>query len=147
VAAHGVQVDARDRERLAKRGVHVVLCPRSNERLGVGTADAPAAPRSRRAAGARQRQPREQPVARRARGCRAAAAPVPAARGRNDPALATLGGAEALGFTELGAIEPGRRAAFAYAPANEAPRDPEAFLLSGEARLERVAIAVPQLQP
>jgi cytosine/adenosine deaminase-related metal-dependent hydrolase len=60
---------------------------------------------------------------------------------------ATLGGAEALGFTELGSIEPGRRAAFAYAPANEAPRDPEAFLLSGEARLERVAIPVPQLQP
>src|SRR4029450_11313304 len=30
VAAHGVQVDAGDRDRLARRGVHVVLCPRSN---------------------------------------------------------------------------------------------------------------------
>ena len=34
-----------------------------------------------------------------------------------------------------------RRAAFAYAPAPSAPRDPEAFLLSGEARLERAAAA------
>ncbi len=33
---------------------------------------------------------------------------------------------------------PGRRAAFAYAGSAEAPRDPEEFLLSGEARLERV---------
>jgi len=53
--------------------------------------------------------------------------------------MATLGGAEALGFSGLGAIAPGRRAAFAYAPAAKAPADPEAFLLSGEARLERVA--------
>ena len=55
--------------------------------------------------------------------------------------MATLGGATALGFPDLGAIAPGQRAAFAYAPAATAPRDPEAFLLSGEARLERVAAA------
>ena len=42
VAAHGVQVDADDRGVLARRGVHVVLCPRSNRNLGVGTADVPA---------------------------------------------------------------------------------------------------------
>ena len=59
--------------------------------------------------------------------------------------MATLGGAEALGLPQLGAIAPGRRAAFAYAPAETAPSDPEAFLLSGEARLERVAPGVPQL--
>ncbi len=55
--------------------------------------------------------------------------------------MATLGGAEALGFEELGAIEPGRRAAFAYAPARDAPGDPEEFLLAGGARLERVPLA------
>ena len=55
--------------------------------------------------------------------------------------MATLGGAEALGLAELGAIEPGRRAALAYAPAGATPADPEAFLLSGEARLGRVALA------
>ena len=42
VAAHGVQLDAVDREILARRGVHVVLCPRSNRHLGVGAADVPA---------------------------------------------------------------------------------------------------------
>ena len=53
--------------------------------------------------------------------------------------MATLGGAEALGFADLGQIAPAMRAAFAYAPAPVAPRDPEAFLLSGQARLARVA--------
>jgi len=147
VAAHAVQVDASDRELLAKRAVHVVLCPRSNARLGVGTADAPAF----------------------------LAAGVPLALGsdslasspsldvlddavllqrqfpRLEPSailrMATLGGAEALGFPELGAIAPGRRAALAYAPAASAPRDPEAFLLSGQARLEPVTSGVLQLSP
>jgi cytosine/adenosine deaminase-related metal-dependent hydrolase len=54
--------------------------------------------------------------------------------------MATLGGALALGFHELGAIEPGRRAALAYAPADAAPADPETFLLSGEAQLERAFV-------
>jgi cytosine/adenosine deaminase-related metal-dependent hydrolase len=147
VAAHGVQVDARDRERLAGRGVHVVLCPRSNARLGVGTADAPAL----LAAGVRLSLGSD------------SLASSPSLDVLEDAVLlnrqfpgmdagtilrmATLGGAEALGFTELGAIEPGRRAAFAYAPAASTPGDPEGFLLSGEARLERVALPVPQLQP
>jgi len=61
--------------------------------------------------------------------------------------MATLGGAEALGFAGLGAIAPGASAALAYAPAASRPSDPAAFLLSGEARLERVACDVPQLQP
>jgi cytosine/adenosine deaminase-related metal-dependent hydrolase len=53
--------------------------------------------------------------------------------------MATLGGAEALGFSDLGAIAAGRRAALAYAPAARTPSEPEAFLLSSEVRLERVA--------
>jgi cytosine/adenosine deaminase-related metal-dependent hydrolase len=60
-----------------------------------------------------------------------------------DPAviirLATSGGARALGFTDLGSIEPGRRAAFAFAPVPQGLRDPLAYLVSGEARLSRVA--------
>jgi cytosine/adenosine deaminase-related metal-dependent hydrolase len=139
VAAHGVQVDAVDRALLAKRGVHVVLCPRSNASLGVGTADVPAL----QAAGVRLALGSDS----------LASAPsldvlddavllrrqfpelAPAAILR----MATLGGAEALGFTELGAIAPGRRAALAFAAARRAPGDPEAFLLSGDVRLERVA--------
>ena len=35
---HGVQVDASDAARIAASGATVVLCPRSNARLGVGTA-------------------------------------------------------------------------------------------------------------
>jgi aminodeoxyfutalosine deaminase len=146
VAAHGVQVDAPDRELLAKRGVHVVLCPRSNARLGVGTADVPALA----AAGVRLALGSD------------SLASSPSLDVLDDALLlhrqfpeleaaailraATLGGAEALGFPELGAIAPGRRAAFAYAPAASAPADPEAFLLSGEARLERVPSHVPELQ-
>jgi cytosine/adenosine deaminase-related metal-dependent hydrolase len=147
VAAHGVQVDAGDRERLARRGVHVVLCPRSNQRLGVGTADAPAlldasvrlALGSDSLASSPSLDVLDDAVLLRRQFPRLAAGTI--------LRWATLGGAEALGFAELGAIEPGRRAAFAYAPAKGAPRDPEAFLLSGEARLERVALPVPQLQP
>jgi cytosine/adenosine deaminase-related metal-dependent hydrolase len=139
VAAHAVQVDAADRAVLAERGVHVVLCPRSNANLGVGRADVPAL----RAAGVRLALGSD------------SLASVDSLDVLDDalllrrqfpdlaPAwilrLATLGGAEALGFPELGAIAPGRRAAFAYAPAQRTPPDPAAFLLSGEARLERVA--------
>lgn len=35
---HGVQVDAHDCEEIARAGASVVLCPRSNQRLGVGPA-------------------------------------------------------------------------------------------------------------
>lgn len=141
VAAHGVQVDAADRALLAERGVHVVLCPRSNAALGVGRADVPAL----LAAGVRLALGSDS----------LASAPsldvlddattlhreFPALAPAEILRIATLGGAEALGFPELGAITPGRRAAFAYAPAARVPDDPEAFLLSGEARLERVTVA------
>jgi cytosine/adenosine deaminase-related metal-dependent hydrolase len=138
VAAHGVQLDAVDRGILARRGVHVVLCPRSNRHLGVGAADVPAL----------------------------LASGVPLALGtdslasaetldvlddaallhRQFPALdpgaivrmATLGGAEALGVDDLGAIAPGKRAALAFAPASGADADPHELLLSGEARLAPV---------
>jgi cytosine/adenosine deaminase-related metal-dependent hydrolase len=147
VAAHGVQVNGADRERLAERGVRVVLCPRSNARLGVGTADVPAlleagvrlALGSDSLASSPSLDVLEDAVLLRRQ--------FPRLDARTILRLATLGGAEALGFAELGAIEPGRRAAFGYAPAAGAPGDPEAFLLSGEARLERVALRVPQLQP
>jgi len=144
VAAHGVQVDAADRALLARRGVHVALCPRSNRNLGVGTAPVP----------------------------ELLAAGVPLCLGTDslasvesldlledaallfrqfpdlDPAVlvraATLGGARALGLeSDLGAIAPGRRAALAFAAAASAPDDPSRYLLSGEARLRRVDPAPP----
>ena len=48
--------------------------------------------------------------------------------------MATLGGAEALGLAELGAIEPGRRADLAFVPADRSPADPLRFLTSGTAQ-------------
>jgi cytosine/adenosine deaminase-related metal-dependent hydrolase len=123
-----------------------VLCPRSNESLGVGRADVPAlvaagvrlALGSDSLASSPTLNVLDDAVALR----RSFPGLAPAAILR----MATLGGAEALGFEELGAIEPGRRAAFAYAPAAVAPSDPEAFLLSGDARLERAAAHEPVLQ-
>ena len=139
VAAHAVQVDAADRGVLAERGVHVVLCPRSNASLGVGQADVPAlvaagvrlALGSDSLASAPSLDVLEDAVLLH----RQFSALEPGAILR----MATRGGAEALGFSDLGTIAPGQRAALAYAPATSPPRDPEAFVLSGDARLERVA--------
>jgi cytosine/adenosine deaminase-related metal-dependent hydrolase len=49
--------------------------------------------------------------------------------------MVTVWGAEALGLPDLGTIEPGKAAAFAFGAAPAAPPDPCHFLLSGEARL------------
>jgi cytosine/adenosine deaminase-related metal-dependent hydrolase len=141
VAAHGVQLDAADRELLARRGVHVVLCPRSNRNLGVGRADVPAllasgvrlALGSDSLASVETLDVLDDAVLLR----RQFPALDPAAIVR----IATAGGASALGFDGLGALAPGKRAALAFAAAASEPPDPHAHLLSGEARLERVELA------
>jgi aminodeoxyfutalosine deaminase len=135
LAAHGVQVDAADRALLAARGVVVVLCPRSNEALGVGLAPVPLL----REAGVRLCVGTD------------SLASVPSldlwedvlALHRAFPSLepewlvrtATRSGAEALGFDDLGRIAPGAAAALAFAEGPASLSDPLAFLLSGEARL------------
>jgi cytosine/adenosine deaminase-related metal-dependent hydrolase len=140
VAAHGVQVDTVDRETLARRGVHVVLCPRSNRALGVGTADVPAlleagvrlALGTDSLASAPSLDVLDDAVLLR----RQFPALAPAAILR----MATHGGAEALGLDDLGAIAPGKRAALAFVAADAPPKDPAAFLLSGEARLRAMEV-------
>ncbi len=52
--------------------------------------------------------------------------------------MATRGGAEALGFSDLGLVTAGRRGALAYAPTEGRVSDALGFLVSGEARLKRV---------
>ncbi len=139
VAAHGVQVDAADRALLKARGVHVVLCPRSNAALGVGRAAAPAlhaagvqlALGSDSLASSPTLDVLDDAILLREQFPELAPAAI--------LSMATLGGAEALGFADLGQIAASMRAAFAYAAASSMPRDPEAFLLSGQARLSRVA--------
>jgi aminodeoxyfutalosine deaminase len=131
VAAHCVQVDDADLRTLAQRGVAVAVCPRSNRRLGVGLPNVPAM----LAAG----------VALAVGTDSLASAPsldlmddvtlLHREFPDLDPAqlirMATLGGARALGLADLGSIEPGKRAALAYAPTDTTPHDPLEFLVSG----------------
>jgi len=138
VAAHGVQVDAVDREILARRGVHVVLCPRSNRNLGVGAADVPAL----LASGVRLALGTDSLASAESLDVLDDAVLLH----RQFPSIdtgvlvrmATLGGAEALGFDDLGAIAAGKRAALAFAAAASPPAEPYELLLSGEARLRAV---------
>jgi cytosine/adenosine deaminase-related metal-dependent hydrolase len=138
VAAHGVQVDAVDREVLARRGVHVVLCPRSNRHLGVGAADLPAL----LASGVRLALGTDSLASTESLDVLDDAVLLHRQFPGIDTAalvrMATLGGAMALGFDDLGAIAPGKRAALAFAPASGLDAFPHEFLLSGEARLEPV---------
>jgi cytosine/adenosine deaminase-related metal-dependent hydrolase len=141
LAVHCVQTGVGDRELLAQRGVGVVVCPRSNRSLGVGSADVPAL----------------------------LAAGVPLALGTDSLAsvetldvledaaflarqfpgldraaivrMATAGGAEALGLDDLGTIAPGKRAALVFAAASEPPRDPHAFVLGEGTTLRRVEVS------
>jgi aminodeoxyfutalosine deaminase len=140
VAAHGVQLDADDRAVLARRGVHVVLCPRSNRNLGVGEADLPAL----LAAGVRLALGTDSLASAETLDVLDDAAALHRAFPALDPAvivrMATQGGAEALGFSHLGVIAPGRAAALAYAPAAAAPAEPNAHVLSGDVRLSRVEV-------
>jgi cytosine/adenosine deaminase-related metal-dependent hydrolase len=138
LAAHVVQVDRDDCARLARSGTQVVLCPRSNAALGVGPAPVP----DLLAAGVPLSLGSDS----------LASAPTldvlddAIALHRAFPALdpegilemATAGGAAALGLSDLGRIAPGQRAALVVAAADRRPRDPYRFLLSGEARLQRV---------
>jgi cytosine/adenosine deaminase-related metal-dependent hydrolase len=140
VAAHSVQVDGEDRELLARRGVRVVLCPRSNRNLQVGTADVPAL----LAAGVRLALGTDSLASAETLDVLDDAVQLHRSFPGVDPAaivrMATLGGAQALGLDELGAIAPGRPAALAFAKAASPPHEPHAFLLSGGARLGPVEL-------
>jgi cytosine/adenosine deaminase-related metal-dependent hydrolase len=140
VAAHGVQLDAVDREILARRGVHVVLCPRSNRHLGVGAADVPAL----LAAGVRLALGTDSLASAETLDVLDDAVLLHRQFPGIDPSvivrIATLGGASALGLDDLGCLAPGKRAALAFAVAADAGPDPHEFLLSGAARLEPVEV-------
>lgn len=139
IAAHCVQAGAADRALLARRGVHVVLCPRSNENLGVGV---PPLPQLLEAGvnvcvGTDSLASVDSvdvldDVA-------ALHRAFPQVSARTLLRMATWNGARALGLDDLGAIAPGMADALAYAPAAATVSDPEAFLVSGEARLRPAA--------
>lgn len=140
VAAHCVYVDGGDRRRLAAKGVHVAVCPRSNLNLGVGIPDVP----ELMAAGVRVCLGTDSLASVDSLDLIDDAAALHAEFPEIDPAaiveMATAGGARALGIESLGAIAPGMRAELAFARADTAPDDAAAFLVSGEARPRRVEL-------
>jgi cytosine/adenosine deaminase-related metal-dependent hydrolase len=134
VAAHCIHCDAGDRALLAERGVHAVICPRSNAALGVGTADVPALLE----AGVKLALGTDSLAGVETLDLLAEAAALQRTFPSLDPAvivrMATLGGAEALGLKDHGSIASGKRGALAFAPGPSDLRDPLAFLTSGEAQ-------------
>lgn len=134
LAVHCVQLTQQDRSRLQSRGVCVVTCPRSNERLGVGKApvgellaagipvalgtdslaSAPDLDLFAEIAALRRAHPR--------------LAPAAALR------MATLNGAVALGLADrLGSIEPGKLARLVVVPLDPGNSDPLAAICDGPA--------------
>ena len=139
VAAHCVRVEREDRTILARRGVHVALCPRSNRNLGVGLPNLPEllADRVRLCLGT------DSVASGDSLDLLQDAALLHRTYPQVEPAvlvrLATAGGAEALGMNDLGTLAAGQAAKMAVAPAPRGLSDPCAFLVSGEARLQPVA--------
>jgi cytosine/adenosine deaminase-related metal-dependent hydrolase len=138
VAAHCVQVNDADCARLARSGVHVALCPRSNRTLGVGRAPLPRL----MAAGVRLCLGTDSLASAPSLNLLEDAAALHEAFPEVTPAalvrMATAGGAEALGLPDLGALAPGKSAALAFVPARSDPADPLAYLVSGQAQPRRV---------
>jgi aminodeoxyfutalosine deaminase len=139
LAAHCVRTDEADRALLARRGVSVVVCPRSNRALGVGLPDVPALLRS----GVRVCLGTDSLASAASLDVLEDAALLhtafPELEAGTIVHMATAAGAQALGFEQLGDLAPGRRAALAFAPAADPPADPLGFLVSGRARARRVA--------
>jgi cytosine/adenosine deaminase-related metal-dependent hydrolase len=140
-AAHAVHVDDGDRRLLAERGVAVVVCPRSNRNLGVGTADVPAL----LDAGITVGLGTDSLASVETLDVLDDAVVLSRQFPDLDPAavvrMATAGGAAALGLGDLGALAPGRAAALAFAAADAPPPEPHRHLLSGATRLVRVEAA------
>jgi cytosine/adenosine deaminase-related metal-dependent hydrolase len=140
VAAHCVYVDGADRARLAARGVHVAVCPRSNLSLGVGLPPVP----DLLDAGVHLCLGTDSLASVDTLDLIDDAVALHEEFPDLDPdvivEMATAGGARALGLDGLGAIVPGMRAELAFAPADEVPADPAAFLVSGQARPRRVEL-------
>lgn len=139
LAVHCVQTDAADHATLARHGVSVVVCPRSNRNLEVGRAPVP----ELLAAGVRLCLGTDSlasagtlNVMDDVRALRQAFPQLPAAVLVR---MATLEGATALGLAELGSIEPGKLAALAHAAADREIADPLEFLVSPQAHPRRIA--------
>lgn len=138
LAVHCVQVDDQDIRLLASHDVWAVLCPRSNLALQAGLPPLPAMIRAgvRLALGTDSLASVDSLDLLQDAAALARAFPeVPASLLVR---MATAGGAAALGLADLGRLAPGCRAVLAFAPTPVDVPDPCAFLVSGEARLQRL---------
>ena len=137
LAVHCVQLDRQDHSWLQSRGVTVVACPRSNKRLGVGTAPIPELLREGIAVALGTDSLASAPdldlFAEMAALRKDHPALAPAAVVR----MATFNGARALGLADrLGSIEPGKLARLVVVPLTAPDDDP---LLRACSRPEGVA--------
>jgi len=134
VAAHCVQVDEADCALLARRGAFVAICPRSNRSLRVGMAPV----RRLLDAGVRLCLGTDSLASAETLDLMEDMALLQSQFPELAPdvivRMATLGGAQALGLPDLGAVEPGRRADLAFVHAGASPSDPLRFLTSGAAQ-------------
>jgi aminodeoxyfutalosine deaminase len=139
LAVHCVQTDAADHAMLARRGVFVAVCPRSNRNLEVGRAPVP----EMLAAGVRVCLGTDSLASVGTLNLMDDVRTLRQQFPQLPPAvlvrMATLEGAAALGLTELGSVEPGKRAALAHAAADREIADPLEFLVSPEAHPRRIA--------
>ena len=137
LAAHCVHLDAAERELLARRGVHVVACPRSNRALGNEVPDVPALLSAGVNVALGTDSLASTPNLDLLDEAAALRREFPRLPATSIVRMATLGGAEALGLGDLGCLAVDRQAALAFA---RAPRvdDPEEFLVSGDAHLAPV---------
>ncbi len=138
LAVHCVQTTEPDWAVLARRGVSVALCPRSNRNLGVGSPPV----LGMLEAGVRLCLGTDSLGSAETLDVLDEAVLLRKELPELDPVtllrMATIHGAEALGFTDLGVIASGQRACFAFAAAPARLGDPLEFLFSGEARTSGV---------
>jgi cytosine/adenosine deaminase-related metal-dependent hydrolase len=139
LAAHAVQVDEADIATLARHRVAVVVCPRSNRTLRVGVAPVPRLLAGGVSVCLGTDSLASSPDLDVAREMVTLRQQFPDLSGRAIVQMATAAGARALGFSDLGTLEVGKSAQFAFAAAPSVPPDPEEWVLSGEAALKRVA--------
>jgi len=133
LAVHCVRTAPDDWTLLARRGVGVALCPRSNRNLGLGLPPV----RGLLEAGVALCLGSDSLASAETLNVLDDAALLHRELPDLDPALlvhmATAGGAQALGRSDLGTLEPGKRALLAFAGAAPGLSDPLGFLVSGEA--------------
>jgi cytosine/adenosine deaminase-related metal-dependent hydrolase len=139
IAAHCVQAGADDLALLARRGVHVAVCPRSNAALGVGRPPLPAMLEAGLSVCVGTDSLASVDTLNVLDDVAALHRAFPVVPAAALIAMATVNGARALGMDDLGTIAPGRAAALAYARSDAPVTDPEGFVVSGETRLRPVA--------